>query len=149
MAYEDLRERGLLEDIKPNFGLVNALIGRATKDLATARATVSIDREWAYGIAYQGMLRAARGAVIAEGLRPRGREQQRTVVLLAAAMLGEEGKQTSNAFDRMRRRWQMIQEDPSHPVSRYESETAITDAEAFVELMVRWTRVKNPQLSLL
>jgi hypothetical protein len=149
MAYEDLRERGLLEDIKPNFGLVNALIGRATKDLVTARATLPIDREWAYGIAYQGMFRAARAAVIAEGLRPRGREQQRTVVVLAASMLGEEGKQTSNAFDRMRRHWQMILEDPGHPVSRYETEAAIADAEAFVELIVRWTRVKNPQLSLL
>lgn len=149
MAYEDLRERGLLEDVKPNFGLVNALIARATKDLATARVVLQVDREWAYGIAYQGMLRAARGAVNSEGLRPRGRDQQRTVVLLATAMLGEEGKQSSNVFDRMRRHWQLILEDPSHPVSRYETEAAIADAEAFVDQMVRWTRSKNPQLSLL
>ena len=74
MAYEDLRERGLLEEVRPNFALVSTLIGRARRDLATARATVSIDREWAYLIAHQAMARAARALVMAEGLRPRGRD---------------------------------------------------------------------------
>ena len=91
MPYEDLREKGLIEDIKPNFQVVSALIARALKDLVTARANASIDREWAYAIAYQGMLRAARAMITAEGLRPRGRDQSRTVVLLAGAILGDPG----------------------------------------------------------
>ena len=62
-----LREKGLVEDVKPNFSTVSALIARALKDLATARANASIDREWAYAIAYQGMLRAAKGMISAEG----------------------------------------------------------------------------------
>ena len=63
MAYEDLREKGLVEDVKPNFSAVSALIARSLKDLATARANASIDREWAYAIAYQGMSRAAKRRV--------------------------------------------------------------------------------------
>src|SRR5574341_1382335 len=85
MAVEELREKGLVEDFKPNFAVVSALIARSLRDLSTARANASIDREWAYAIAYQGMLRAARAMIIAEGLRPRGRDQQRTVVQLAGA----------------------------------------------------------------
>ena len=149
MAYEDLREKGLVEDIKPNFPVVSALIARAMKDLTTARANASIDREWAYAIAYQGMLRAARAMITAEGLRPRGRDQSRTIVLLAGAILGEDVRSLVNAFDRMRRRSQAILDDPGHPVSRYEAEGAIKDAQKFIERTVEFTRAKNPQLTLL
>jgi HEPN domain-containing protein len=149
MAYEDVREKGLVEDIKPNFPVASALITRALKDLATARANASIDREWAYAIAHQGMLRAARAMITAEGLRPRGRDQSRTVVLLAGAILGEEMRALVNAFDRMRRRSQTILEEPGQPISRYEVEGAIKDAQRFIERTVDFTRTKNPQLTLL
>jgi hypothetical protein len=149
MAYEDLREKGLVEDVKPNFAAVSALIARAMKDLATARANASIDREWAYAIGYQGMFRAARAMIAAEGLRPRGRDQQRTVVMLAGTVLGEEVRPLVNAFDRMRRRWQTILEEPGQPISRYEVEGAIKDAQNFIERTLEYTRAKNPQLTLL
>lgn len=149
MPYEDLREKGLIEDIKPNFQVASALIARALKDLVTARANASIDREWAYAIAYQGMLRAARAMITAEGLRPRGRDQSRTVVLLAGAILGDDMRSLVNAFDRMRRRSQAILEEPGHPISRYEVEGAIKDAQKFIERTVEFTRTKNPQLTLL
>lgn len=149
MAYEDLREKGLVEDAKPNFQVVGALIARAMKDLATARANASIDREWSYAIAYQAMLRAARAMITAEGLRPRGRDQARTVVLLAGAILGDESRSLVNAFDRMRRRSETILEEPGHPISRYETEGAIKDAQKFIERTVELTRTKNPQLTFL
>ena len=149
MAYEELREKGLVEDIKPNFTVVNALIARSLKDVATARANASIDREWAYAIAYQGMLRAARAMIMAEGLRPRGREQQRTVVQLAGALLEGDVRSLVNAFDRMRRRSQTILEETGQPISRYEVEGAIKDAQKFIEGTVDFTRTKNPQLALL
>lgn len=149
MAYEDLRERGLLEDAPANFSVVTALLARALKDLATARANGSIDREWAYAIAYQGMLRAARALVAAEGVRPRGRDQQRTIVLLVSSLLGEEMKTLVNAFDRMRRRWQTILEEPGQPISRYEAEGAIRNAQLFIERVVELVRERNPQLTML
>ena len=149
MPYEDLREKGLIEDIKPNFQVVSALIARALKDLVTARANASIDREWAYAIAYQGMLRAARAMIMAEGLRPRGRDQQRTVVQLAGALLGGDVRSLLNAFDRMRRRSQTILDEPGQPISRYEVEGAIKDAQQFIERTVDSMRTKIPQLALL
>jgi hypothetical protein len=148
MAVEELREKGLVEDFKPNFAVVSALIARSLRDLATARANASIDREWAYAIAYQGMLRAARAMIMAEGLRPRGRDQQRTVVQLAGTLLGGDVRSLLNAFDRMRRRSQTILEEPGQPISRYEVEGAIKDAQKFIERTVDFTRTKNPQLAL-
>jgi len=149
MAYEELREKGLVEDIKPNFAVVNALVARSLKDLTTARANASIDREWAYAIAYQGMLRAARAMIMAEGLRPRGRDQQRTVVQLAGSLLGGDVRSLLNAFDRMRRRSQTILDEPGQPISRYEVEGAIKDAQQFIERTVDSMRTKIPQLALL
>jgi HEPN domain len=149
MAYEALREKGLVEDVKPNFQAVGTLIARALKDLGTARANAGTDREWAYAIAYQGMLRAARAMSTAEGLRPRGRDQQRTIVQLAGVILGQELRPLVNAFDRMRRRSVAILEEPGQPISRNEVEEAIRDAQQFIDRTVEFTRAKNPQTVLL
>jgi hypothetical protein len=87
--------------------------------------------------------------ITSEGLRPRGRDQSRTVVLLSGEILGEGARSLMNAFDRMRRRSQTILEDPGHPISRYEAEGGIKDAQKFIERTVEFTRAKNPQLVLL
>lgn len=148
MAYEELRDKGLVEEVRPNFAQVSALIEQSRKDLATARATVSIDREWAYLIAYQAMARAARAMVRAEGLRPRGRDPQRAMVQIVRAILGEEGRPLVNAFDRMRRKSQVLLEQAGTPMSRYEVEGALREAQRFLELTVDVARDRDPQLVL-
>src|SRR5574337_579395 len=127
MAYEELRERGLVEEIRPDFRQVSMLLARATKDMATARANLTIDKEWAYIIAYQAMARAAKAVVMAEGWRVKGREQARTFVTLMGELLGEEGRTLVNGFDRMRRRRQDFMEEPQTPIPRYEVEGALRD----------------------
>jgi len=82
-------------------------------------------------------------------LRPRGRDQQRTAVTLVGAILGDDARSLVNAFDRMRRRWQVIVDEVGQPVSRYEVEGAIKDAQRFIERTVEWTRTRNPQMTLL
>lgn len=149
MAYEELRERGLVEEIRPDFRQVSRLLGRALQDLSTARANMSIDKEWAYTIAYQAMLRAAKGIVMAEGWRTRGRDQPRTIVLLVGEILGEDARSLINGFDRMRRKRQDFMEEPETPIPRYEVEGALKDAQAFIEKVVGLARSKNPQLALL
>ena len=149
MGYEDLRERGLVEEIRPDFRQISALLTRAVKDLSTARANVSIDKEWAYTIAYQAMVRAAKAMVMAEGWRPKGRDQARTIVLLVGEILGEEARSLVNGFDRMRRKRQDFIEEPETPIPRYEVEGALKDAQRLIEKIVELAREKNPQLALL
>lgn len=149
MAYEELRERGLVEEIRPDFRQISALLARGLKDLSTARANVSIDKEWAYTIAYQAILRAAKAMVMAEGWRPRGRDQARTIVLLVGEILGDEARSLVNGFDRMRRKRQDFMEEPETPIPRYEVEAALKDAQSLIEKIVQLAREKNPQLALL
>lgn len=149
MAYEELRERGLVEEVRPDFRQVSMLLARALQDLSTAGANVSIDKEWAYIIAYQAMLRAAKALVMAEGWRPRGRDQSRTIVMLVGELLGEEGRALVNGFDRMRRKRQDFMEEPQTPFPGYEVEGALRDAQALIERLVDLAREKNPQLAFL
>lgn len=149
MAYEDLRERGLVEEIRPDFRHVSRLLARATTDMATARANLSIDKEWAYIIAYQAMLRAAKALVMAEGWRVKGREQARTFVMLIGELLGEEDRALVNGFDRMRRKRQDFMDEPQTPIPRYEVEGALKDAQALIERCMELACEKNPQLAFL
>lgn len=148
MAYEDLKEGGLVEEAKPDFRQASRLMARALKDLSTARANVSIDKEWAYTIAYQGMLRAARATLAAEGWRPKGRDQQRAIARFIGEFLGEEFRTLVNAFDLMRRKRQQFLEEGERPIPRYEVEGAVKDAQAFVERIEEVLRERNPQLLL-
>lgn len=149
MAYEDLRERGLVEEIRPDFRQVSRLLARAATDMVTARANLNIDKEWAYIIAYQAMLRAAKALVMAEGWRVKGREQARTFVMLIGELLGEEERALVNGFDRMRRKRQDFMDEPQTPIPRYEVEGALKDAQALIERCVELAYEKNPQLAFL
>ncbi len=148
MSYEDLKDRGLLEDVKPDLKQASRLIARALKDLSTARACMSIDKEWAYAIAYEGMVRAARASLIAEGWRIKGRDQSRTLVLFIAELLGDESQNLVNTFDLMRRKRQNFMDQPDRPIPRYEVEGAVKEAQAFIERILEVLRERNPELAL-
>lgn len=149
MAYEELRERGLVEEIRPDFRQISMLLTRALQDSATAAANIAIDKEWAYIIAYQGLLRATKALIMAEGWRPRGRDQAKTIILLMGELLGDEGRALVNSFDRMRRKRQDFMDEPYTPIPRYEVESALRDAQVLIERLVALTREKNPQLTFL
>ena len=148
MSYEALREQGLVDEIRPNFRQISTLLARSVKDLETAQATLNIDEEWAYAITYQAMLRAARALLLAEGLRPRGRNLQKTTVLLAGEFLGEGFKTLVNTFDQMRRKREHFMDRSDRPIPRYEVVGALKDARTFVERVVQVARARNPQLAL-
>lgn len=149
MSFKDFLEKGLIEENQPNFKQIANLQGRAMKDIRTAEAILEMDREWAYTIAYQGMIRAARALILSEGYRPKGRDQQRTIVQLSGAILGRGLKTLAIKFDRIRRKGQWFIEDPDKPISKYEVEEAIKDAEEFIQKVIELARDRNPQLSLL
>jgi len=148
MIYEELREKGLLEEARPDVRQISLLLSRARRDIATARTTASIDREWALTIVYQGMVRAAKAVVMGEGWRLRGRDPHRTLALVLGEILGEERSRLVNTFDRMRRKRQQFLDETEAPVSRYEVEGAIKEAQDLVETLTELVHERHPDLSL-
>ena len=149
MRYDELRAKGLLDDATPSGKQVASLGRRAAKDLQTAKATLPVDREWAYTMAAQGMVRAARALVLAEGLRPKGREQVKTVMQVAAGLLSADFIPLMNQLERMRRKSQQFLEAADRPISVYEGEVALKAAEEFVQRVLERIQEKSPQRSLL
>ena len=147
--YDELKTRGLLDDAAASRTQVAALARRASKDLQTAKATLLVDREWAYTMAAQGMVRAARALVLAEGLRPKGREQVKTVLQVAAGLLSADFIPLMNQLERMRRKSQQFLEAADRPISVYEGEVALKAAEEFVQRVLERIQEKSPQRSLL
>ena len=58
MSLQRLEKLGLIEKARFNPNQVKANLNRARRDLATSKANLKIDEEWAYTIAYHAMLRA-------------------------------------------------------------------------------------------
>ncbi len=73
MPYEELQRQGRVKPYAARPEEIKKLLQVAERNLAD-------DPDWAYTIAYNAVLQAARALVRAEGFRPRGGEQHLTVV---------------------------------------------------------------------
>jgi uncharacterized protein (UPF0332 family) len=152
MAYEALKEMGIVEERSAEITEIIALVTRAERDLSTSKLLQDKDEEWAFAAAYLAMARSARAIILSEGLRPkgvRGRDAQKTVVTAAGVLLGEQYRSLINKFDRMRRKYQSFMEESSRIISRYEAGQAIKDAEEFLGIVNSKIREKYSQMSLL
>ncbi len=152
MAYEALKEMGIVEERAAEITEIIALVTRAERDLSTSKLLQDKDEEWAFAAAYLAMARSARAIILSEGFRPkgvRGRDAQKTVVTAAGVLLGEQYRSLINKFDRMRRKYQSFMEESSRIISRYEAGQAIKDAEEFIGIVNSKIREKYSQMSLL
>src|SRR4030043_2406446 len=118
MSLPRLESQGLIEKVKYDGKQVQANLLRARRDLLTSRATLKIDEEWAYAIAYHAMLRAGRALMFTSGYRPRGKDQHKTVVEFCAEILGKDFQDLTGRFNRMRARDTTLFTNPSAPSPR-------------------------------
>jgi uncharacterized protein (UPF0332 family) len=145
MELKDLEEKGLLVRTKPNFKQIHNFLVRSRKDLITAKQNMKIDAEWAYAIAYNAMLRAARALLMALGFRPKGKDQHKTLVLVAEITLGNKYRDLTRDFDRMRRKRHEFIYAPNQPIPMYESEAALASAESFISQTNTFIEEIDPQ----
>jgi hypothetical protein len=71
----------------------------AARDLAAAERNLPDDHDWAYTIAYNAVLQAARALVLAYGFRPRAAESHATVVQFIEEALGKKYATQIALFD--------------------------------------------------
>lgn len=149
MIFEQLKAKGLVEVVAPDLQRANRLMARAQKDLKTAQAMVGTDAEWAYVVAANSMLRAARALTLAEGLRPRGRDQARTLLQLTAWLVAEEEVSMVEDLDQVRKKGQHFLDSTDRPISLYELEATLNVAEQLVGVVAKRVYAKDPQARLL
>jgi uncharacterized protein (UPF0332 family) len=146
MKLDDLESQGLIERVEPNLGNVKQALERAQRDLKTARATLDIDEEWAYAIAYHAMLRAGRALMVFLEYRPKGRDQHKTVGEFCSRVLGEEYRALINKFHRMRQKRHKFVYEVESRISRTEAKDSIESAKRLTEGIFRITKQKTEDL---
>lgn len=149
MIFERLKAKGLVEVTEPDLRRANRLMARAQKDLKTAQAIVGTDAEWAYVVAAHAVFRAARALALAEGLRPRGRDQIRTLLRMTASLAGEDEPSMVEDLDQLRKKGQYLLESAERPISLYELEATLNIAEQLVGVVAKRVYAKDPQARLL
>jgi uncharacterized protein (UPF0332 family) len=88
MPYDDLLRSGKIKPHRARAEEIEALLAVAERDLAAAEGNLGIDSNWAYMIAYNATLQAARALMLEEGYRARGSAQHATVIRFAGEKLG-------------------------------------------------------------
>lgn len=143
-----LKLLGFIEQVNFSDKQIVSNIKRAQKDLVTAKATLTIDEEWAYTISYHAMLRAGRALMFSLGYRPKGKDQHKTVVDFCSEILGEDFKNLTNRFNRMRVKRHDFIYEPERPIPKTEAVKSLESAEKFVKEITDKIRKTNPQKKL-
>ena len=136
----------MIERVEPNLGNVKRALERAQRDLRTARATLDIDEEWAYTIAYHAMLRAGRALMVFLEYRPKRKDQHKTVGEFCSRVLGEEYRTLINKFHRMRQKRHKFVYEIEGTISRTEAKDSIESAKRLTEGIFRITKEKTGDL---
>lgn len=145
MSLKRLESQGLIEKVSYNDKQIVSNIRRAGKDLITAKATIEIDEEWAYTIAYHAMLRAGRALMFFIGYRPKGKNQHKTVVDFCEETLGEDFRNLTERFNRMRIKRHDFIYEPERPIPRTEVTKSLESAGKFVKEIMDKIQKANPQ----
>ena len=133
MPYEQLLQQGRIKPYKARPEEIRKLLKVATRDLATAERNLADDHDWAYTIAYNAILQAARALILTKGFRPRGAESHATVVQFIEEALGKAYASQIALFDQMRRKRHRVIYEMAGLVSKQEAEQGIAFAQKFVE----------------
>lgn len=143
MNVDSLLAERIIESVSANSLKAIRGIRRARRDLSSAQVMLKLDEEWAYTMAYHGMLRAGRALMSRDGYRPRGSGQHRTVVRYISHRLGDRFRDLAADFDRMRRKRNDFVYESEHPIPHQEAEQALKDAQELittVESLIRSRR---------
>lgn len=134
MTLNDLQKQGLIRPFKVSLTQIQDRLQLAKRDIATARKLLGSDSDWAFSIAYNAVLQAARALMFFKGFRPAtGEGQHVAAVRFAEAVLGKEMGDEIFIFDKMRSKRHRVIYDVSGSVSSQEAKSAFEFAVTFVE----------------
>jgi uncharacterized protein (UPF0332 family) len=145
MNFEELERNGLIGKTRINLKQIYNFLSRSKKDILTAKATLVIDKEWSYAIAYHALLRAGRALLLSFGYRPKGKDQHKTIILSTSIAFGGELEDLIRQFDRMRRKRHDFIYELDRPIPKQEAEKALADTEKLIKEIWKFVSKKDPQ----
>jgi len=111
---------------------VHATLDRAAKDLASAEHILGVDHGWAFSIAYNAVLHAARAVMFANGFRPAAHESHKNTFAFLRVVAEDERRTWVGYFDRVRVKRHEAVYETTERISRTEAEALIDQARDFI-----------------
>lgn len=139
---------GKLKYLKVGIIQVESLLREALLDLKECQKTIKIVDRAPYIMAYNAMLKAARGLLLFKGYRPTDGEQHKTIVITTGAFLGKAYSDIIALFEKMRRKRHELTYDSNILLSHSESEKAFSTAIKLVKHILEMIKKQNPQIEL-
>ena len=143
-----LAREGKIRAQKAGFVQVETLLKDAILDLEEARRIQAVAERAIYLLAYTAMLKAGRALLLLNGYVPDDGAQHKTVVELTGAILGEEFRDLTEQFERMRRKRNDLTYEGGTLLSKTEAQNALSSAISFLQKILKRVKAQNPQLEL-
>lgn len=133
LSFDELERDGLIRRLPVDKNKVRDSFNLAQRDLKTSRKLLKEDADWAFSIAYNAILQAARALMFFRGFRPHGKAQHISVIRFVEIARGKGATDMIVAFDRMRRKRHRAVYDTVGTVSSVEARNAIRRAGDFIK----------------
>jgi len=142
-----LKRDGFIKECPIDIKTINNLIKRSFRDIETAKRNLEIDNDCSYNYAYNAILHAGLAFMESKGYRPDIIGKHTIIVKFINAVLGKKFSGLINNYDFMRKKRHKFIYEPDIPCSKIEAEKAINTAVELIEIIKKYLKENNPQLS--
>jgi uncharacterized protein (UPF0332 family) len=142
-----LKRDGFIKECPIDIKTINNLIKRSFKDIETAKRNLEIDNDCSYNYAYNAILHAGLAFMESKGYRPDIIGKHTIIVKFINVVLGKKFSGLINNYDFMRKKRHKFIYEPDIPCSKFEAEKAINTATELIEIIKKYLKENNPQLS--
>ncbi len=135
MKYDELLNSRRIRKEKASRREVEQALARAERDLKTAQALMTQDRDWSFSVAYDAALQASRAYMFAQGYRPSSNESHKNTFAFMRLAMGKEHEALIIYFDRMRNKRNQAIYDVGGLITETEARNILKKADGFVEMI--------------
>jgi uncharacterized protein (UPF0332 family) len=135
MPFEELLRQRRIHRHRATTDEVARLLALADRDIRMARRTMAEDWDWAFSIAYNAVLQAARAFMYSQGFRPATDQGHKNTFAFMREALGDEFASLVGYFDRMRTKRNQAIYDVAGLITESEARAIFEKAVEFVDLI--------------
>ena len=148
LDYKDLIAEGKLKQEKAiGIDQVKRFLKRAKKDLETAKS-IEDDDGAALALVYDSMFHAANAMIRYQGYRPGIKFQHIGLIEAVKRTIGEDFNELILKYDKLRIKRNKFEYQAIYNITKTQLKNNIKDAEKFVEIIEKYLKDRDPQLSL-
>lgn len=144
MPFEGLLKQGRIHAHRATPEEIARLLALADRDIRMARRIMAEDWDWAFSIAYNAVLQAARAFMYSQGFRPATDQGHKNTFAFMREALGNEFASLIGYFDRMRTKRNHAIYDVAGLITEGEAHAIFEKAVEFVDLIKARTGAVSP-----